>query len=152
MRISLIERTRERRGTRLLVAAAMALALVVAGGCRKGMPTVPVSGKVTYKGQPLKFGSVLFQPEVGPTARGAIQPDGTFTLSTDGKDGAVVGKHRVEIKCATTQDPSAPPPNRNTEQPAGKSLIPERYTSYGTSGFEVEVKSGMEPVPLDLKD
>lgn len=137
--------------SRFLVLACVAI--ILAGCGSKRVATTPVSGTATYKGKPLKFGSVLFQPEVGPPATGTIQPDGTFTLSTyTTGDGAVVGKNRVQVSCSDKQDPNAPKQTGNVEQTVGKSLIPQKYTNYSTSGLEIDVKPGMSPVPLDLKD
>jgi hypothetical protein len=62
-----------------------------------------VQGKVTFKGEPVKYGTVSFVPDTtkgtdGPIAMGNIKSDGTYILSTDeGGDGAVVGHHKVSI-------------------------------------------------------
>jgi hypothetical protein len=62
-----------------------------------------VQGKVTYKGEPLKYGTVSFVPDAskgtdGPIATGTIKEDGTYILSTDeGGDGALVGHHKVSV-------------------------------------------------------
>jgi len=62
-----------------------------------------VQGKVTYKGEPLKYGTVSFVPDAskgnsGPIATGNIKEDGTYILSTDeGGDGALVGHHKISI-------------------------------------------------------
>lgn len=63
------------------------------------MPTVPVKGKVIYRGKPLTQGQIVFRPtDAGREATGQIKPDGTFALTThkDG-DGAVVGTHKVTV-------------------------------------------------------
>jgi len=100
---------------------------------------VPVRGRVLLDEEPLPFGSVMFQPPTGLPARGIIQPDGSFVLSTyQPGDGAVVGLHKVRITCFESQGPqSAGAEDR--ELPAGKSLIPQHYNHYGTSGLEEEV-------------
>lgn len=124
-------------------------ALAVAVGCNHGPAMAPVSGKVVYKGEPLKHGNVLFQPSAGPPAKGEIGPDGSFTLSTFKKnDGAIVGTHRVQVICAA---PPTKPVNPNEEVPAAKSLIPEKYTNYATSGITVEVVKGGGPYIIELK-
>jgi hypothetical protein len=61
-----------------------------------------VQGKVTYKGEPVKYGTVSFEPDTTkgdlPIAMGNIKEDGTYVVSTsDPGDGAVVGHHRVSI-------------------------------------------------------
>lgn len=122
-------------------------------GCGGGQPVAPVEGKVTYKGVPLKFGSVTFQPEIGPRALGLIQPDGTFRLSTHGNsDGAIVGTHRVRIVCAEHQNPELQKTAEAAEGMCSRSLIPEKYTFPETSGFQVEVREHNEPFVFDLTD
>jgi hypothetical protein len=82
-------------------------ALMIFGFCcgcgAKGSGTLPqllpVKGKVTFKGQPVKTGTVRFEPDdFGRAAFGNLQSDGTFALTTlkDG-DGVVPGHHRVTI-------------------------------------------------------
>jgi len=112
---------------------------------------VPVSGKVTYNGQPLKFGSVTFQPRSGQPARGEIQNDGTFTLSTNKEgDGAAVGMHQVRIACYESQ--RAAKPAGGGEQSLGKLLIPVHYTLFDQSKLTAEVKpDGNEPFVFELR-
>ena len=60
---------------------------------------IPVKGKVTYKGQPVTKGVVQFEPDgYGRPARGQLQSDGTFELTTfKPGDGVVAGEHRISI-------------------------------------------------------
>jgi hypothetical protein len=113
------------------------------------MQTAPVKGKVTYNGQPLPSGTVMFVPTQGPAATGEIRPDGSYSLGTYGtSDGAVLGKHKVTITALAdmgellpeAQDPTPPP------------LVPDKYLSHETSGLEVEVKSGTNEHDFVLTD
>ncbi len=132
----------------MLIVVSVVVSGVIAG-CKRGPDLAIVSGKVTYKGQPLKHGNILFQPSVGPPAKGEIGPDGSFTLSTlKNKDGAVIGKHRVQVICTA---PPAKPANPDEEIPSAKSLIPEKYSNYATSEISVEVVKGGGPYLIDLK-
>jgi len=76
---------------------------VAACGSNNGLTLAPVQGKVTYKGQPIKNGTVMFVPDeskgaTGPQAIGTIKSDGTYILSSqDANDGAVVGMHKVGV-------------------------------------------------------
>ena len=67
--------------------------------------TVPVKGKVTYKGKPLTEGEIVFEPDnSGREAHGSIQPDGSFELTTfKTGDGAVPGTHRVAVTSGNQQ-------------------------------------------------
>jgi hypothetical protein len=119
-----------------------ALILVPFWGCgldagpQAGM-TVPVKGKVTYKGQPLAQGEVVFEPDGGREAHGSIQPDGTFELSTFKQgDGAVPGVHRVGVSGSLK---------------GGKDPVPLKYRSPSSSKTEVEVAEGKTEYAIDLK-
>ncbi len=116
----------------------LGLALALNGGCG-GQKTYPVQGRVVFKdGTPMAGGMVVFEP-VDPatrvSARGEIESDGTFFLSTFGKDdGAVLGKHRVLI--------SPPLPSNFKESRAPARVIHPRYESFETSKLERTVTSG----------
>lgn len=129
----------------LLVAAATT-------GCSRGPTIAPVSGKVLYNGEPLKFGSVMFQGESGQPARATIQPDGTFELTTDSMgDGARVGTNRVRVTCYEAQDPNAAA--SAGEAALGKLLIPKKYTDIDTSGIVIDVPpGGKQDLVIELKD
>src|SRR5262249_42014233 len=79
--------------------------LPLSSGCGpgNGLSLGRVSGKVTYKGQPVKNGTVFFMPDeskgtVGPPALGSITSDGSYVMSTETSgDGVIVGSHKVGI-------------------------------------------------------
>lgn len=135
----------------------LALTTLNAIGCGKTRRALaPVTGKVSYQGQPLRFGTVIFQPESGQYATGVIQPDGTFQMTTRGEgDGVAVGKNMVRIVCLEGQDPAknsaAQKKGSRGEAGLGRTLIPEKYSSCDTSGLVVDVRPGVnEPVVLEL--
>jgi hypothetical protein len=99
--------------------------------------TVPVKGKVTYKGKPLTEGQIVFEPDnSGREAHGSIQPDGTFELSTFAKgDGAVPGTHRFAV----------------TSGKIGKQVVPVKYQNTSSSKTEVEVAEGKSEYMVDFK-
>lgn len=123
--------------------------LMPAAGCSRRPTVVPVSGRVTFDGKPLEFGSVMLQPTAGPAARGTIGTDGSFTVSTFAPgDGAIIGPATVRVVCYEQQRPGTPPPAG--ELALGKSLIPEKYTQLGTSGIAVIIATGMQPLEIEL--
>ena len=134
--------------------AAAAAVLSVAIGCGGGPEIVPFTGKVLYKGEPLPFGNVMFQPAGGgQAATGSIGPDGTFVMTTRGVgEGATVGMNRVRVTCFPAQDANSAA-GANQELALGTSLIPNHYASFGSSGLTVEVKpEGNEPYVIELED
>ena len=89
--------------TRLRVLAAGALLAAVVG-CSGGPSYVSVSGVVTLDGEPYGKAVVTFQPigtpdnpEPGRGSSAYTDEKGRFVLQHDGRDGSVVGKHRVRI-------------------------------------------------------
>ena len=111
-----------------------AVLLIGCGG--QGPPTYQAGGKVVFSdGTPLGGGTIEFRPvraEKSVTARGTIQPDGTFQLSTfEPDDGAIEGEHLVLISPA--------PPRRIGEPVDPRMEIDLRYTQFSTSGLKCTV-------------
>jgi hypothetical protein len=119
------------------------LLLLGAAGCGSGL--YPVQGKVTLDdGTSVTGGIVVFESrgEQPITARGEIQPDGKYQLSTHKPgDGVPPGKYRVLI---------TPPPQVDLEAPRVKPPYDERYTAFATSGLEFEVTAGPNDIPIKL--
>jgi hypothetical protein len=117
---------------RWLRGAALLLAL---SGCGPGgEETVPVRGTVYFRGHPLAGGTIVFTPDLerggrGPLALGEIHKDGTYTVMTEGRFGAVVGWHHVTIAPAK----SDPPPDV---------ALPRRYSDPEHSELSREIVSG----------
>jgi hypothetical protein len=105
-----------------LLAAALAL---TGCGSNSGLSLGRVQGKVTFKGHPIKYGTVSFVPDAskgtnGPIAMGNIKEDGTFVLSTsDAGDGAVVGHHKISV---VGLDPTPIPSEKPAPNPVDSPL------------------------------
>jgi hypothetical protein len=117
-------------------------------GCGPSQPKIEyadVAGKVTYKGEALKMGTVSFQPASGARAVGDIQPDGTYKLK------GVVGPNTVMIE---SHEPSAKPGGPEAEKMMksdAKTYIPMSYAS-NASGLKFEVKKvKVNTADFDLK-
>jgi hypothetical protein len=120
--------------------------IVAALGCaEKGPELTEVTGRVLVDGKPLTTGSVVTLPTQGRGARGTIDAEGNFTLSTsDMGNGAMPGKHQVAVIAMEESD------NPSPEAPR-RSLIPQKYSSAETSGLFIDVTPGeMKPVLLEL--
>lgn len=140
---------RECRAVRSVLLLLVVACLACHVGCGRRTTLVPVSGCVTLDGRPLEFGSVMIQPSAGPAARGTIRADGSFTVGTFAPgDGAIVGPATVRVACYELQRPGAPAPPG--EPSLGRSLIPEKYTGFETSGITVTVAKGMAPLEIAL--
>jgi hypothetical protein len=116
--------------------------VVVACGCSDGRPTrVPVAGHVTIDGQPLTRGNVKFVPSNGRPSSGKIGEDGGFKLNCyDGNDGALLGKHRVQVSA-----------NRIISDSKIEWYAPRNYADFRTSGIEIDVTEAVEDLNIELK-
>ncbi len=95
-----------------------ASALIILVGCSydNGLQLGRVHGKVTYKGEPVKNGTVFFMPDegqgtIGPSATASLRDDGTYVASTDyAGDGVIVGSHKIGLTAleAVTTNSGAP--------------------------------------------
>ena len=88
-----------------LVALGAGAAIVAGpGGCQRSAPasSATVRGTVTFRGQPLSGGLVIFSPDPdrggsGKPARGEIGPDGQYQLSLASSPTIPPGWYRVAI-------------------------------------------------------
>jgi hypothetical protein len=121
--------------------------LLLAGCGASTPPLAPVTGTVSYRGQPLPTGMIVFTPDTdkgssGPISHAPIQPDGSFSLFTGDSSGAVAGWHRITV--VAVSDVEADPSGQ--QYPVPVSLIPERYRSADMSGLTREVRLGEKNV------
>ena len=137
-----------RAGLRRLPSVLVAVALLIPSGCSSG-GLEKVSGKVTVDGAPLTMGMVRFVPDASkgnktPTEPvGEIKKDGTYTLMTNGKEGAPPGWYKVSVTASETPDSSKPF--------SGKSLVAQQYNNPESSNIAFEVKSGAPAGAYDIK-
>ncbi len=141
-------------------------------GCSDGTTTarqrtVRVTGKVTYKNQPVEGARVAFLGDgKSVPAFGLTAGDGTFALTTyDAGDGAAPGEHVVTVSKQVAQaSAKTPPPNETMEQaatraaetvadPKSLSLLPENYADPAKSGLQFTVTDkGPNDFQIELKD
>lgn len=121
-------------------------------GCgRSELPTGAVSGRVTYGGEPVTEGTVLFQPEKGPAAVGGLDGNGRYVLRTRSLGGgAVVGSHVVTI---------VPPTDIDIIGIRGPGELPKRefpnipisFHHASTTTLAAEVKPGVNVFDFELR-
>ena len=144
-------------------------------GCGKAQRwpalTEPTTAIVRLDGKPLEGALVMLGPVgKGYSSQGTTAADGKATLTTFRRgDGAVAGDYKVLVSLQETRDNPAlklPDPAidreayhlaRDQAAQAGKSfylvreLLPQRYVSFDTSGFDAEIRRGVaNEVVLEL--
>ena len=145
-------------------ASALTLALAMAlgsAGCGGGEPgVIPVSGRITYKGEPVTTGEVYFSPESSSNrgAQGTLDSNGNYTLGTfSANDGAYAGTYKVSV---VSRGPDKPIPAKKVGkvleedmQGTGDPLIPQKYFTPDASGLKAEVTDGgSNTFDFDLTD
>jgi hypothetical protein len=130
------------------------VALVLAAfvsGCGKGDGPFPVEGQVVWEdGTPAKelhLGSVIFDlPEKHTGAKGMIQPDGTFRLTTNKPDdGALVGEYKVMV----VEGARRPLPGGDGSQMA-PGRMDSKYSDPSTTDLTATVKPGVNKITLKV--
>jgi len=131
----------------LFATAAIAAAAFALAGCETGPDRGEVRGKVTYKGQPVKEGSVTFlNTTEGGAAEAAIGPDGAYEVA----GGVVVGEYVVEIKPLMEMkdtDPGKTPPalvEKNAPD------IPRKYRQQGSTPLKAKVEHGKNEINFEM--
>jgi hypothetical protein len=105
-----------------------ALCTLAACSPGNGLTMGRVSGLVTYKGEPVEMGEVLFVPDSsqgnkGVPSMGAIQKDGSYVMSTqEPGDGVIAGFHKVGIRVL---DPT--PVSKNEEPAPDANAVDAQY-------------------------
>lgn len=120
-----------------------------AGSATDNLVLVPVTGKVTVGGKALHTGSVSFRPDKarGNTStvesHGDIAEDGAYTLFTNKKPGAPVGKYIVLVTASEDIDPRNP-------SATPKELVDRKYADPDRPLLQVEVEAGPKAGQYDL--
>jgi len=131
------------------------VALVLAAllsGCGKGDGPFPVEGQVVWEdGTPAKelhLGSVIFDlPEKQTGAKGMIQSDGTFRLTTNKPDdGALAGEYKVMV----VEGARRPLPGGDGSQMA-PGRMDSKYSDPSTTDLTATVAPGKNVIKLTVK-
>jgi hypothetical protein len=128
-----------------MLAAVCAAGLLMTGCGDRRPETAPVSGTVTYNGQTLSEGQIVFVPPSGRSAFGKINDSQIVDVSTFGKgDGVILGKAKVGIKCVS---------NMFSMEGRHDELSPRKYADPKESGLTVDVKANSpNTFNIDLTD
>ena len=149
--------------TRFIRPAVLMAVLLALTGC--GDPTTEVSGKVTYQGKPVAYGTVVVLDAAGAPKSGAIQPDGTYrvsgvrpgpvkvAVSSPPPPGSEPTRKSAGGRDGRDSDDDKPPPNMPPAAPEVLKNwfpIPDKYGDPNKSALTAEAKSG-QPIDIDLK-
>jgi hypothetical protein len=149
-----------RLGRSFLLLALLAW-VAVAPGCAK--PMGDVSGKVTYKGNLLPYGSVTYWAADGSGWQGGIGSDGSYSIK-----GIPVGPAKISVisvdpeyervgkELVTKAREKKGKPMTAADMPKAADMnkwrkSPEKYANQETSGLEFEVKAGQQVHDIDLQ-
>ena len=138
---------------------AILVAFVPACGSKK-IKTEGVTGKVTLDGQPLANATVFFTPADGSggnEASGMTDANGVYKLQTllgAADAGTTPGKYLVSFTCFEEVDTGKTRTDEDGKElpiTEDRSVIPQKYNSFKTSGFEAEVVKGANTFDFDLQ-
>jgi hypothetical protein len=157
---------RRGRAGRLALAISTAVSLACAP-TGDHPPVYPVKGKVTYKGQPITGGSVLYELEGGGEAKGSpaepgagplrvtgrIQADGTFQLRAfPDVEGMPEGRYKIGITSRLGRSEVGIFDAASKIKKGDPDVLHGRYADPKTSGLKAEVVKDRPNEPtFDLK-
>ena len=160
-----------------LFATLICVCCVLSVGCKKGglQGLVPLSGTVTYNGEPVEGAQLTFAPDDAANGRSALaktEADGSFKAMTlVPGDGIMPGSYKVAVRKMTEPPANGSDlPVNTAEETSGndkdadaesaknsrlkdevQDLLPMQYASPMTSGLTVTVEKGMAPYNIELK-
>jgi hypothetical protein len=128
------------------------IVLVICAGCGqrdyKGPQRFPLSGEVTYDGEPIDFGSISFLPAGGEQrVSGGLIENGKYSVPE--AQGANAGKHRVEIHWLKRTGKQKRDPDSGEMFDDRKEALPPRF--HVDSELTAEVSAKQTTFTFDLK-
>lgn len=130
---------------KFVTASALLLTLVLCVGCNSSSTA---SGTVTFNGQPLETGEVLFHPTTeGAIATGTILK-GNFEMSTGQDATLAAGSYKVTV--TANEKPDFAKIGAEGAEFVPKRLTPEIYANPTTTPLKAEVKPGANKFTFDL--
>lgn len=138
----------------VLFSAAVTVLFCAGCGNQSLYEVAVVRGTVTLDGKPLTGGKVMFAPvaqgqnaKSGKPGFGQLNRDGTFVVSTYGKeDGAVIGKHWVSIMRNLKVGDSEKPTTEEPEMPFERVTFPRQQNIVSGQENIVEIALTSEMV------
>ena len=100
----------------------LAAAVLLVGGCNEGGGRLPVSGKVSFHGQVLPFGTIEFQS--GKAVGGGPIRSGLYSIPAE--HGLLPGVYHVTISAIRSPPVKSGPPGPEAKD-AGEEIIPPEF-------------------------
>ena len=126
---------------------ASCLSSVFIAGCSSSGPAVgEVSGKVTFKNQPVKEGTVTFlNPNEGGAGESPIDANGSYTILK-----LVVGEYIVIV--TPLMEMKDTDPGKSPPAPVEKSApnIPVKYRQQGLTPLKTPIKEGKNEFQIEM--
>lgn len=146
---------RGRSGGRALLPRSFWLLPLLA--CTCGCGSSKISGKVTYKGQPLNGGIVVFTSANGWSGNAAIAEDGTYNISKVPKGSAKVtvtglGEGRKPPRSKKAQRRPQVEGAPQVDQGRTSVTIPPQYQDLDKTPLKLEVTGGSQTYNIPLDD
>jgi hypothetical protein len=132
--------------------SAACLLLLLLAGCGqpdyKGPKRFPLSGNVTYDGEPIDFGSISFLPAGGEQrVSGGLIENGKYSVPE--AQGANAGKHKVEIRWNKKTGKQKRDPDSGEMYDDRKEALPPRF--HTDSELTADVSAKQTTFNFDLK-
>jgi hypothetical protein len=134
--------------------------LYLVAGC--GEPIGEVTGKVTYKGTPLQYGTVTMVCSNGLSVQGEIQPDGTYTIKKVPAGPVKVGVESVDPARGELAKKMAAGMREKKEGVLSKGpkqmvddtkyhKVPKNFNDPDSSGLKFNVEKGLNTIDIPLQ-
>ena len=136
----------------------------VAGCWGKAQPTGTVSGKVTYKGNPVPAGSlVTFVSDQGGAALGTVDSSGRYQLMFAGKPNVPALKYNISVTFPGVIGPEMTDEDERKYMAGDPATIakfahkppttpiPKKYADEFNSGLSFQIKAGANTFDIELQ-
>jgi hypothetical protein len=113
-----------------------------------------VSGKVSFDGRPVTYGSVIFLCDDNTAYSTAIQPDGTYRLEQIRSGDVKIGVITPAPSKSSKHQRSTPLADAKAASPGAKSdriMVPKRFRDPVGSGLIAKIGSGNVSYDIDIK-
>jgi hypothetical protein len=119
------------------------------------VPVYPVTGTVTFQGEPASGAFVVFHPRTPPkpgdvpsSPRATVRPDGTFALTTAVEgDGAPAGDYAVTVEWLK-------PVKQGNDMVPGPNVLPKSHAEAATTPLAASIHgsdNALEPFAITRK-